>query len=127
MIKGLSKVKKAQIRPSVKIDLSAFSDGEECFVELKEPTAAALFPDNNTLLQLKIKFPSYPEAMLYQIALMGKCYVEQKDDPSEYNALIDFGNLAKDNKEAFYHILTVFLEAFPTSNFDERVIEAKKD
>ena len=127
MIKGLSKIKKAQIRPSVKIDLSQFSEGEECFVELKEPTAAALFPDNATLHQLKIKFPSFPEAMLYQVALMGKCYVEQPGDPSEYNALVDFGNLAKENKEAFYHILTTFLEAFPTSNFDDRVIEAKKD
>ena len=41
MISGLAKVKKHNLRPSVKIDLSSFA-GEDCFVELSEPTAAAL-------------------------------------------------------------------------------------
>jgi hypothetical protein len=124
MIKGLSKVKKVESRPSVKIDLSEYAE-EECFVELKEPTAAALFPDNGTLHRLKIKFPTYPEAMLYQIALLGKCYVDQPGEPESFNSMNDFGDLAKNNKECFYHILTEFLAAFPTSNFDERVTEAK--
>ena len=124
MIKSLSKVKKVSLRPSIKIDLSSYAE-EECFVELSEPTAAALFPDNATLHNLKIKFPSFPEAMIYQIVLMGKCYVNQKDDPDSINPMIDFANIAKDNKDCFYYILTEFLNAYPTADFDSRVTEAK--
>jgi hypothetical protein len=124
MIKGLSKVKKVELRPSVKIDLKDYAE-DECFLELSEPTAAALFPDTSTLQRLKIKYPTYPEAMIYQIALLGKCYVHQPDEPESVNPMQDFGDLAKNNKECFYHILTEFLNAFPTSNFDERVTEAK--
>jgi len=126
MIKAISKVKKVELRPSVKIDISAFT-GEECFLEFSEPTAAALFPDSELLKQLKIKFPKYPDAMIYQVALLAKCYVIQKDDGDSINLYQEFGNLAKDNKECFYHVLAEFLNAFPTNNLDEKVIEAKND
>lgn len=126
MIKAISKVKKIELRPSVKIDISAFT-GEECFLEFSEPTAAALFPDSELLKQLKIKFPKYPDAMIYQVALLAKCYVIQKDDGDSINLYHEFGNLAKDNKECFYHVLAEFLNAYPTSNIDDKVIEAKND
>jgi hypothetical protein len=126
MIKAISKVKKIELRPSVKIDISAFT-GEECFLEFSEPTAAALFPDSELLKTLKIKFPKYPDAMIYQVALLAKCYVIQKDDGDSINLYHEFGNLAKDNKECFYHVLAEFLNAYPTSNIDDKVIEAKND
>ena len=126
MIKAISKVKKIELRPSVKIDISAFT-GEECFLEFTEPTAAALFPDSELLKQLKIKFPKYPDAMIYQVALLAKCYVIQPEDGDKINAFQEFGNLAKDNKECFYHVLAEFLNAYPTNNLDEKVIEAKND
>ena len=121
MIKAISKVKKIELRPSVKIDISEFT-GEECFLEFNEPTAAALFPDSELLKTLKIKFPKYPDAMIYQVALLAKCYVIQKDDGDSINLYHEFGNLAKDNKECFYHVLAEFLNAYPTSNIDEKVI-----
>ena len=126
MIKAISKVKKIELRPSVKIDISEFT-GEECFLEFNEPTAAALFPDSELLKTLKIKFPKYPDAMIYQVALLAKCYVIQKDDGDSINLYHEFGNLAKDNKECFYHVLAEFLNAYPTSNIDEKVIETKND
>jgi hypothetical protein len=126
MIKAISKVKKIELRPSVKIDITAFT-GEECFLEFSEPTAAALFPDSELLKTLKIKFPKYPDAMIYQVALLAKCYVIQKDDGDSINLYHEFGNLAKDNKECFYHVLAEFLNAYPTSNIDDKVIEAKND
>ena len=126
MIKAISKVKKIELRPSVKIDISEFT-GEECFLEFNEPTAAALFPDSELLKTLKIKFPKYPDAMIYQVALLAKCYVIQKDDGDSINLYHEFGNLAKDNKECFYHVLAEFLNAYPTSNIDDKVIEAKND
>lgn len=126
MISGLSKIKTQNLRPSVKIDLSFYAE-ENCFVELCEPTAAALFPDAGFLHQLKIKFPDYPEAMLYQIALLGKCYVPQDNEPESYNAVNDFGQLAKNNKECFYYVLSEFLNAYPTANIDDKVSEAKND
>jgi hypothetical protein len=126
MIKAISKVKKIELRPSVKIDITEFT-GEECFLEFSEPTAAALFPDSELFKTLKIKFPKYPDAMIYQVALLAKCYVIQKDDGDSINLYHEFGNLAKDNKECFYHVLAQFLNAFPTNNLDEKVIEAKND
>ena len=126
MIKAISKVKKIVLRPSVKIDITEFT-GEECFLEFNEPTAAALFPDSELLKTLKIKFPKYPDAMIYQVALLAKCYVIQKDDGDSINLYHELGNLAKDNKDSFYHVLAQFLNAYPTSNIDDKVIEAKND
>ena len=126
MIKAISKVKKVALRPSVKVDISAFTD-EPCVLEFNEPTAAALFPDSELLKQIKIKFPKYPEAMLYQVALLGKCYVIQADDGDSLNPIHEFGQLAKDNKECFYYVLTEFLESFPTNNLEERIVDSKND
>jgi hypothetical protein len=126
MISGLQKVRKQSLRPSVKIDLSDYA-GEDCFVELSEPTAAALFPDAGFIQGLKIKYPEYPDAMLYQIALLGKCYVHQDNDPESTNPVHDFAQLGRDNKECFYHILTEFLNAYPSNNIDPKVQEAKND
>ena len=126
MIKAISKVKKVTPRPSVKIDIQQFTD-EPCILEFNEPNAAALFPDNELTKQLKIKFPKYPDAMLYQIALLAKCYVIKPEDGDSINTYQEFGQLAKDNKECFYHVLTEFLNAFPTNNLYEKVTEAKND
>ena len=126
MIKAISKVKKLEVKPSVKIDIKDYT-GEECILEFSEPTAAALFPDNELLKSIKIKFPKYPDAMLYQVALLGKCYVIKAEDGDSLNPIVEFGQLAKDNKDCFYYILTEFLNAFPTGNLDEKVIEAKND
>lgn len=126
MISGLSKIKKHELRPSVKIDLSVFAD-EECFVELCEPTAAALFPDAGYLEQLRIKFPEFPNSMLYQINLLGRCYVVQPNDPESFNATHDFANLARTNKDCFYFVLSEFLNAYPTADIKDKVTEAKND
>jgi hypothetical protein len=125
MIKAISKVKKIELRPSVKIDISEYT-GEECVLEFTEPTAAALFPDNELLKQLKIKFPKYPDGMIYQVILLAKCYVIKPEDGDSINLYQEFGTLAKDNKDCFYHVLSEFLSAYPT-NIDDKVIEAKND
>ena len=126
MISGLKNVKKHQLRPTVKIDLSAYADGD-CFVELMEPTAAALFPDATSLEQLKIKFPEFPSSMLYQVSLLGRCYVVQDADPESFNAIHDFAQLARDNKDCFYHVLTEFLNAYPSADLNDKVADAKND
>lgn len=126
MISGLKKVKKHQLRPTVKIDLSAYAE-EECFVEFMEPTAAALFPDATHLEQLKIKFPEFPQSMLYQVNLLGRCYVVQDNDPESFNATQDFAQLARDNKDCFYYVLSEFLNAYPTADLNDKVSEAKND
>lgn len=126
MISGLSKIKKQELRPSVKIDLSTFAD-EDCFVELCEPTAAALFPDAGYLEQLRIKFPEFPNSMLYQINLLGRCYVVQPNDPESFNATHDFAQLARNNKDCFYYVLSEFLNAYPTADIKDKVAEAKND
>jgi hypothetical protein len=127
MIKSLSKVKKIVPRPSAKIDISAFTDGESVFLELKEPTAAALFPDSDSIKNLKIKYPKYPDTMIYQVLLLGKCYVNQKDDGDSFNPTIEFAELAKNNKDCFFYVLSEFLNAYPTNDLEKRIDEAKND
>jgi hypothetical protein len=65
--------------------------------------------------------------MLYQIILLAKCYVHAPEDGESYNALHEFGDLAKNNKDCFFYLIGEFLAAFPTNNLDERVDEAKND
>lgn len=126
MIKAISKVKKVAQRPAVQIDITAFTE-EPCVLEFLEPSAASLFPDADLLKQIKIKFPSYPDAMIYQVILLGKCYVIKPEDGESLNPIQEFGQLAKDNKECFYYVLAEFLNAFPTNNLDQRVVDSKND
>lgn len=126
MIKAISKVKKVAQRPAVQIDIAAFTE-EPCILEFLEPSAASLFPDADLLKQIKIKFPSYPDAMIYQVILLGKCYVIKPEDGESLNPIQEFGQLAKDNKECFYYVLAEFLNAFPTNNLDQRVVDSKND
>ena len=126
MIKAISKVKKVAQRPAVQIDITAFTE-EPCILEFKEPSAAALFPDADLLKQIKIKFPSYPDAMIYQVILLGKCYEIKPEDGESLNPILEFGQLAKDNKECFYFVLAEFLTSFPTNNLDQRVEDSKND
>ena len=125
MIKAISKVKKVAQRPAVQIDITAYTE-EPCILEFKEPSAAALFPDADLLKQIKIKFPSYPDAMIYQIILLGKCYVSKPEDGESINPIHEFGQLARDNKDCFYYVLGEFLTAYP-SELESRVEEAKND
>lgn len=127
MIKSLSKVKKVQMRPSVKISLKEYCDGEDVFIELKEPSAAAMFPDTDSIKQLKIKYAKYPDTMIYQILLLGKCYVHQSEDGDSFNAVVEFAELAKNNKDCFFYLLGEFLAAFPTADMDKRIEEVPND
>lgn len=121
---SLKNIKAAEGKPNVEVDLSAFS-GEGAKVVFREPKAADLFPDGN--LNMKIRFPEFPDAMLYQISLLAKCYVRQPDDPNELNLFNEFGNIARNNKDAFFHIISTFLSAFPTADLDDKVKEAKNE
>ena len=125
MIKAISKVKKVAQRPSVKIDITAYTE-EPCVLEFSEPMSHHLFPDSDLLKKIKIKFPAYPDPMIYQIALLGKCYVIQPEDGNEINPIHEFGQLAKDNKDCFYYVLAEFLNAYP-SELETKVEEAKND
>jgi hypothetical protein len=86
-----------------------------------------MFPDADTISKLKIKFPFYPDAMIYQIILLAKCYIHAPEDGESYNALHEFGELAKNNKDCFFYLISEFLAAFPSNNLDERVEQAKND
>lgn len=122
--KNLQSIKPTSSKPNVEVDISAWS-GEGAKVVFREPKAADLFPDTN--LNMKIQFPEFPDAMLYQLSLLSKCYVRQPDDPAELNLFKEFGNIARTNKDAFFHIISSFLSAFPTADLDEAVKEAKND
>lgn len=121
---SLKNIKPAESKPNVEVDISQWS-GEGAKVVFREPKAADLFPDAN--LNLKIKFPEFPDAMLYQINLLAKCYVRQPDDPNELNLFSEFGNIARTNKDAFFYIISHFLNAFPTADLDDKVKEAKNE
>jgi len=120
---SLKKVKVNPGKPNVEVDISVFTEEEGSKIVFREPKAADLFPDAN--LNMKIAFPEFPDAMLYQLSLLSKCYVRQHDDPAELNIFRELGNIARNNKDAFFHIVSTFLGAFPTADLDEKVKEAK--
>lgn len=127
MIKGLSKIKAREAKPNLVIDLTELV-GEEASISFREPKAADLFPNPDGTKTMRNYFPEFPDTMLYQCILMGKCYVfEQEDAKGEQKPAVDFGNLARTNYEVFFHILSSFLDAFQVNNFDDKVSEAKND
>ena len=106
------------------VDLSDVAgDGAE--LRFREPKAADLFPDAKELGSLRVAFAEFPEAMLYQIYLLGRCYVADPTDSSEESPLRAFGNLARTSKQTFFRILGEFISWYPTDDLQGRVKEAK--
>ena len=100
-------------------------DGAE--LRFREPKAADLFPDAKELTSLRTAFAEFPEAMLYQIYLLGRCYVPDPADGSEDSPLRAFGNLARTSKQTFFRILGEFISWYPTDDLQGRVKQAKND
>lgn len=127
MISGLSKIKAKEPKPNLVIDLSSVVD-EDVKISFREPRAADLFPNPDATKTMRNYFPEFPDTMLYQCILMGKCYVfEAEDAKGEQKPAVDFGNLARTNAEVFFYILGQFLSTFQINDFDEKVAEAKND
>lgn len=125
MINGLSKIKAKEVKPNLVVDLTEIV-GEETKISFREPKASDLFPNPDATKTMRTYFPEFPDTMLYQCVLMGKCYVfEAEDAKGEQKPAIDFGNLARTNAEVFFYLLGQFLNAFQINDFDEKVSEAK--
>ena len=108
------------------VDLSDIAgDGAE--LRFREPKAADLFPDAKELTSLRTAFAEFPEAMLYQIYLLGRCYVPDPADAGEDSPLRAFGNLARTSKQTFFRILGEFISWYPTDDLQGRVKQAKND
>jgi hypothetical protein len=108
------------------VDLSDIAgDGAE--LRFREPKAADLFPDSKELQSLRVAFAEFPEAMLYQIYLLGRCYVPDPTDGAEESPLRAFGNLARTSKQTFFRILGEFISWYPTDDLQGRVKDAKND
>lgn len=127
MIKGLSNIKAKEAKPTLVIDLSEVV-GEEAKISFREPRAADLFPNPDATKTMRNYFPEFPDTMLYQCILMGKCYVfEAEDAKGEQKPAVDFGNLARSNADVFFHILSRFLEAYQINDIEEKVKDSKNE
>jgi hypothetical protein len=125
MIKGLSSIKAKESKPTLVIDLSEIA-GEEAKISFREPRASDLFPNPDATKTMRSYFPEFPDSMLYQCILMGKCYVfESEDAKGEQKPAVDFGNLARSNADVFFHILSRFLEAYQINDIEEKVKDSK--
>lgn len=127
MISGLSKVKPKEQKPNLVVDLTELV-GEETKIQFREPKAADLFPNPDATKTMRNYFPEFPDTMLYQCILLGKCYVfEAEDAKGTQKPSVDFGNLARANSDVFFYILSEFLNAFQVNDLDKQVEEAKND
>jgi hypothetical protein len=127
-LKSLKAVKSVARREILSIDLSEFTGEEGDSIRFREPSAADLFPDSNELKKLRIRFAEFPEAMLYQVMLMGKCYVFDTGDAQVDESPMDaLGVLARANRAVYFHIAGAFVSAFPNDDIGARVVEAKND
>jgi hypothetical protein len=108
------------------VDLSSMA-GEGATLKFREPKAADLFPDAKELQNLRIAFAEFPEAMLYQVYLLGRCYVSDPSDMGEDSPVRAFGKLARTSKLTFFHIVGRFVDWYPTGDISERVTDSKND
>jgi len=123
-LQSLKQIPKDTDKGLLIVDLSDVAgDGAE--LRFREPKAADLFPDAKELGSLRVAFAEFPEAMLYQIYLLGRCYVADPTDSSEESPLRAFGNLARTSKQTFFRILGEFISWYPTDDLQGRVKEAK--
>jgi hypothetical protein len=123
-LQSLKQIPKDTDKGLLTVDLSDVAgDGAE--LRFREPKAADLFPDAKELGSLRVAFAEFPEAMLYQIYLLGRCYVPDPTDSSEESPLRAFGNLARTSKQTFFRILGEFISWYPTDDLQGRVKEAK--
>lgn len=127
MISGLSKIKAQEPKQNLIVDLTDIV-GEETKISFREPRAADLFPNPDAVKTMRSYFPEFPDPMLYQCVLLGKCYVfEAEDAKGEQRPAVDFGNLARNNKEVFFFILAEFMTAFQVNDLDEKVKDSKNE
>jgi hypothetical protein len=125
-LQSLKQIPKDTDKGLLTVDLSDVAgDGAE--LRFREPKAADLFPDAKELGSLRVAFAEFPEAMLYQIYLLGRCYVADPTDSSDESPLRAFGNLARTSKQTFFRILGEFISWYPTDDLQGRVKEAKND
>lgn len=125
-LKAIKAVPKNERREVLSIDLSVFTGEDGDRIQFREPSAADLFPDGSELKKLRVKFPEFPEAMLYQVMLMGRCYVyEPTDTAVDESPMEAIGSLARANRTVYFHIAGAFVEAFPNDDIGARVSEAK--
>ena len=123
-LQSLKQIPKDTDKGLLTVDLSDVAgDGAE--LRFREPKAADLFPDAKELGSLRVAFAEFPEAMLYQIYLLGRCYVADPTDSSEESPLRAFGNLARTRKQTFFRILGEFISWYPTDDLQGRVKDAK--
>ena len=125
-LQSLKQIPKDTDKGLLTVDLSDVAgDGAE--LRFREPKAADLFPDAKELGSLRVAFAEFPEAMLYQIYLLGRCYVPDPADSSEESPLRAFGNLARTSKQTFCRLLGEFISWYPTDDLQGRVKDAKND
>lgn len=125
-LKSLKAIPKNDRREVLNIDLSMFTGDEGDCIKFREPCAADLFPDGAELKKLRIHFPEFPEAMLYQVMLMGRCYVSEPGDATvDESAMDSIGNIARTNRAVYFHLAGRFMEAFPNDDIGARISQAK--
>lgn len=128
MISALKNVKPREQKENLVIDLSQFTGEEESSISFRQPRAADLFPNPDATKSIRNHFPEFPDSMLFQIILLGKCYLfEAEDAKGTQQPAIDFGNIARSNPDCFFHILSEFLSTYQVNSVDEAVDEAKND
>lgn len=125
MLKALSNVPKDPDLGILSVDLSDIA-GEGAVFQFREPKAADIFPDAKELGQMRVAFPEFPDAMLYQIYLIAKTYLPGPADDGE-SPVRAFGNLARASKATFFRILGEYTAKFPLDSFDDRIEDAKND
>ena len=108
------------------ISLAEFTGDESDVIRFREPAAADLFPDGAELKKLRISFAEFPEPMLYQVMLLGRCYVpEPSDAESDESPMTAIANLARANRAVYFHIAGTFVDAFPNDDISKRIGHAK--
>jgi hypothetical protein len=109
---SLDKIAPREVKPTLKIDISKYV-GVEATLDFREPKASDLFPRADAQKKLKISFPEFPDQMVQIIMVMGRCYVPQADDGSQFDPYRQICKLARDHGDIYLYVVNTFAEAFP--------------
>lgn len=93
----------------------------------REPQVADLYPSAKELGDLKKAFPEFPDDLIYNVRLMGRCYVLGMDDSGAKPAVKVIGELARKKKTTFFKLLALFVGRFPIQDIDLGIDSAKND
>jgi hypothetical protein len=120
---ALSSVQALPVLPNLTVDLSEFG-GEGAQITFRAPKLPDLIVPSEHFREVQLVYPSFPEKIIRQVVIMGRCYIKAADDPADFSATAELVRIADEHPPCYMAIAEAFSDAYP-SDFGLSVASAK--